>query len=364
MKIIKWISVVLVTIAITIAIVVFALPYVLGVPQKRLPDNTQTKILKALSSWDSLKPSYAGHMGEYASSGDYLGYGRAPCRPNTRNSADEEGVMQRVVEGVRYYHPVLSAQCGLKAYGLYIKGDESQYESLVAYADNLISLQDARGAFQYPFAYKYYLSGEMLAPGWVSGMAQGQALSLLSRAYRVTKDQKYILAGRKALAFMQVSTRDGGVMTTLSDFSKKYKDEIFFEEYVSTPANYTLNGYIFALLGVYDWSQLDQSIVADQGAASDLFKRGMRSLHILLPSYDLGKVSAYDLGYVTFEGKTPHISSGYHAVHIFLLNAIHSITGDEISKEYRDRWILYMNPKTREISEKLAAKNISWPILN
>ncbi|WP_158262116.1 D-glucuronyl C5-epimerase family protein [Pseudomonas sp. BBP2017] len=364
MKILKWISIALIAITTTVVFVVFAVPYILGVPQNRLPDNTQAKILKALRSWDSLKPSYAGHMEQYDNNGDYLGYGRGPCRPNTRNSDDGKGVMQRVIEGERYYHPVLSAQCGLKAYGLYIKGDKNQYKSILAYADNLVALQDQRGAFQYPFPYKYYLSGEILAPGWVSGMAQGQALSFLARAYHVTKDQKYIQAGRKALTFMQVSTKDGGVMTTLNDFSSKYKNEIFFEEYVSTPANYTLNGYMFALLGVYDWSQLDQAITADQSTASDLFKRGMQSLRILLPSYDLGKVSAYDLGYVTFKDKTPHISSGYHAVHIFLLNAIYSITGDEISKDYRDRWILYMNPKAREISEKLAEKNISWPILN
>lgn len=343
--------------------IVYAVPYMLGVPQNSLPSGAQRVILSKLVAWGDQNPGYKSRMDSYSAIGDYLGYGAALCKESERNKFDKDGVLQRVVGNEQHYHPVLTAQCGLKSYGQYLSGSNAQLQALIANANNLISLQGDDGALRYPFPFRYYLTGQTLSPGWVSGMAQGQALSLYSRAYSATKDPKYIEAGRKAIAFMQVPTSKGGVMTTLKDLSDKYSNEIFFEEYVSTPANYTLNGYIFALLGIYDWSQIDPSVDANQDTAKELFARGVRSLHILLPYYDLGKLSSYDLGYMTIKGKMPHISKGYHGVHIYLLNAMYSITGDSMFSSYRDRWELYMNPSVRALNEELAKRDISWPIL-
>lgn len=363
MKISKIFGLTIIALGLMVAFVVFAVPFLVGIPQKDLPNGTQSVIYSKLSTWGNHNPGYKTRMGGYSATGDYLGYGKSTCEENARNKFDGSGVLQRVVGDTQYYHPVLTAQCGLKSYGQFLSGKDGQYQSLIANADNLISLQDSSGALRYPFSFRYYLTGQTLSPGWVSGMAQGQALSLYARAYFATKDIKYIGAGRKALEFMQVPTDRGGVMTSLKDFSEQHSGEIFFEEYVSQPANYTLNGYIFALLGLYDWSQIDSGIDANQATAKDLFDRGMHSLRILLPSYDLGKISAYDLGYVTIKGKKPHISKGYHAVHIYLLNALYSITGDEEFRKYRDRWTLYMHPYVRATNEELAKRDIAWPIL-
>lgn len=343
-------------------LIVYAFPYLIGVPQHPLPKGAQKVIYSKLAAWGNQNPGYNTRMSAYSASGDYLGYGSSICKESARNKFDKYGVLQRVVGNEQYYHPVLSAQCGLKSYGQYLSGRNDQLEALIANANNLITLQGADGALRYPFSFRYYLTGQILNPGWVSGMAQGQALSLYSRAYYATKDSTYIEAGRKALAFMQIPTSNGGVMTTLEDYSEKYSNEIFFEEYVSTPANYTLNGYIFALIGIYDWSQIDPSIDADQDIARDLFNRGVRSLKILLPHYDLGKISSYDLGYLTVKGTQPHISKGYHGVHIYLLNAMYSITGDSVFSSYRDRWTLYMNPYARAVSMELSKRDLSWPL--
>ena len=363
MKLSRVVGLATIALGLILAFVIFILPYLFSIPQKKLPVGTQSVIYGKLSTWGDQNPGYKTRMGQYSATGDYLGYGIAICGENARNKFDGGGVLQRVVGDAQYYHPVLTAQCGLKSYGQFLSGKEGQYQSLIANANNLISLQDSSGALRYPFPFRYYLTGETFSPGWVSGMAQGQALSLYARAYSATKDIKYIDAGRKALEFMQVPTNRGGVMTSLKDFSAQHAGEIFFEEYVSQPANYTLNGYIFALLGIYDWSQIDKNINANQDVAKDLFERGIRSLHILLPNYDLGKISAYDLGYVTVKGKKPHISKGYHAVHIYLLNALYSITGDDEVRKYRDRGGLYMHPYVRAVYVELAKRDISWPII-
>lgn len=43
-----------------------------------------------------------------------------------------------------------------------------------------------------------------LKAGWHSAMAQGHALSVLTRAYHVTKDMKYINAAAKALHLFKI----------------------------------------------------------------------------------------------------------------------------------------------------------------
>ncbi len=128
-------------------------------------------------------------------------------------------------------------------------------------------------------------------------------------------------------------------MTTLADLDPNLSEFIFFEEYVSEPANYTLNGYISALLGLYDWAHLPREFDVGQGIAKNYFNEGIETLRKILPYYDMGGISTYDLGYITFDVNQPNISPIYHGVHIYLLHAVHSITGDLIFKEYRDRWM-------------------------
>ena len=56
------------------------------------------------------------------------------------------------------------------------------------------------GAFRHPFRYKHYQ--RWYEPGWVSGMAQGLALSVFARAYYLSCDHKLIVAGDKAFDFL------------------------------------------------------------------------------------------------------------------------------------------------------------------
>src|SRR5690606_29452397 len=126
------------------------------------------------------------------------------------------------------------SQYALTQYGIYISNrDEGAKHRFLAAVDRLLKMQDEEGAFRYNFAWKYYLTKEIYEPGWVSGMAQGQALSALSRAYYVTHDPKFIEAGNKALDFMIRPVEEGGTMTTLGDLHPSLTNYIFFEEYIS-----------------------------------------------------------------------------------------------------------------------------------
>jgi len=274
--------------------------------------------------WD-----FSQNIAPYDSFGPYLNYHLTKdysARPKVRFV----GGLPEVRYGDAYYrNPVTMSQFALMQHGA------GEHEQFLATADALLEMQDLDGAFRYQFPWTYYLSGETYAPGWVSGMAQGQALSVFARAYHLTGDKRYLTAGNLAFDFMLIPTTDGGVMTTLADLDQSLSGYIWFEEYVSSPANYTLNGYMFALLGLYDWSHYNP-------VAGDYFGKGIESLVNMLPYYDIGGMTCYDLGHITFGDKDPHVNTKYHGVHIKLLHALHSITGNRWLQHFEHLWQSYI----------------------
>ncbi len=208
-------------------------------------------------------------------------------------------------------------------------------------ADKLLTLQDSRGGFLYNFQWRYYLNNYDYKPGWVSAMAQGQALSVLARAYEITGNKKYLEAGNKALNFLITPISKGGVMANLGSLSSSLKNNIIFEEYISHVPTYTLNGFMFSLLGLYDWANVDDS--NKKNTAEKYFNEGIKSLTQILKYYDIGGFTCYDLGYITKNREKPHIAVNYHGVHIYLLNSLYSITNDRILYDYYKLWKAYVD---------------------
>lgn len=128
-------------------------------------------------------------------------------------------------------------------------------------------------------------------------------------------------------------------MTTMADLDPSLDGYVFFEEYVSTPSNYVLNGYMFALFGLYDWSKVE---AGDHGQdrAADYFERGIETLTHVLPYYDIGGISSYDLGYITFKAK-PKAKHGYHQLHTRQLHVLYNLTGEPKLREYELKWVAY-----------------------
>ena len=164
------------------------------------------------------------------------------------------------------------------------------------------------------------------------------ALSVFSRAYHVTGDERFLQAGDRALDFLVTPVSEGGVMDALGDVDPSLAGDIMFEEYVAKPSGHTLNGFMGSLLGLYDWSQVKTSR-ANQ--ARSYFDRGVESLKRILPYYDIGGFTAYDLGYITY-GKKPYVNPSYHSVHVYVLHALASITGDAELYKYEKLWASYV----------------------
>lgn len=277
---------------------------------------------------------------EYTPDGDYLNYGKTVFhRESTSLKLDAEGVPMVFQAGAFHYSPGTVAIAALAEHGRYkISGDSKKFFSM---AEKLLTLMGEDGALRYPYPYRHYTSTQALAVGWTSGMDQGMALSVFSRAYLVSKDRKWIDAGSRALRFLQ-TPYPHGPSSNLGDLDSSLAQRTFFLEYPTQPHSYTLNGYMFTLLGLYDWAAITKTQQAEQ-----LFIDGVDTLVRVLPYYDIGTFSAYDLSYIThsklpyLQPRKPHIAPRYHAIHIAQLRALHSVSKREELKSTAERWQRY-----------------------
>lgn len=197
------------------------------------------------------------------------------------------------------------------------------------------------GCWYHDFDFTYPLLNETIRKPWISAMTQGLAISVMTRAYLLTGNVRYAQVAERALIPFSRKVEQGGIARSFSitgngDDSGQTQ---FYEEYPTGPhPTYTLNGFMFSLIGLYDLSLLPNS------RAEDLFQKGLRTLRVAVPLYDLGDGSSYDLVHLTRPPKPVHHDLGYHLVHITLLNALGSATGDSNLLWYRDQWNSYGMP--------------------
>ncbi|XP_056427580.1 D-glucuronyl C5-epimerase isoform X3 [Hyla sarda] len=203
-----------------------------------------------------------------------------------------------------------------------------------AACDWLVRNQDAKGGWPIMVTRKLGEGFKALEPGWYSAMAQGQAISTLVRAYLLTKEQVYLDSALKATAPFKLPSEKHGVKAV---FMNKYD---WYEEYPTTPSSFVLNGFIYALLGLYD---LKETAGEKQGKeARLLYERGIESLHAMLPLYDTGSGSIYDLRHFML-GTAPNLARwDYHTTHINQLQLLASIDGSPIFRDFVRRWKSYL----------------------
>jgi heparosan-N-sulfate-glucuronate 5-epimerase len=201
-------------------------------------------------------------------------------------------------------NPVTVAQLGLAA--LDRRGDDAGWERLAAdAAATLEAAMEDDGSIPYRFAMPHTYA---LEPPWISAMAQGQAASLFLRLGRRPE------LGYRALRPLHeppllVEMPEGPVL----------------QEYPTRPPAHVLNGWIFALFGLYDASVYESSEQAELARAA--FERGAAAVAARIPEYEtLGGWSRYDL----YPHRLTHVASPfYHSLHVELLRALVRLAPDE-----------------------------------
>ncbi|XP_048775492.1 D-glucuronyl C5-epimerase B-like [Ostrea edulis] len=204
-------------------------------------------------------------------------------------------------------------------------------------ANYFVRHQDPRGGWPVKVTRKLIPEVMELEPGWYSAMGQGQAISLLVRAYVASKDSTYLEAAGRALDIFDIPSSEGGV---LAKFLNKYD---WYEEYPTTPSSFVLNGFIYSLIGLYDLKEIAIGRIREK--AAKLYEKGMMTLKTMLPMFDSGIGTFYDLRHIT-AGLAPNRARwDYHKVHIKQLYLLVELDDDKLFKNTLQRWKGYMKGK-------------------
>ena len=231
------------------------------------------------------------------------------------------------------YNPIAISQYGLGNYNLYTKFKEKEnFHKFIRTAnwliDHLEKNQNGIPVWMHHFDFEYR---DTLNSPWYSGLAQGQGVSVLVRAYQETKDEKYLIAADEAFLSFGLSLERGGVI------AYDQNDNLWIEEYIVKPPTHILNGFIWALWGVYDYYLLTESQWAKK-----IFQAGVKTLSQNIHRYDIGYWSLYELSATRLKMIA---SPFYHQLHIVQLIVMYKLTRKERFLEYAKKWENYQNKK-------------------
>ena len=247
----------------------------------------------------------------------------------------------------RQYNPIAIAQYGLGNYNLFRRsGNRAHRDKLFAVADWLVQHLERtpHGLEVWNHHFDWEYRDKLRAP-WYSALAQGQGISLLLRAQKESGGFRYLEAAQRALASFFKPVSEGGVAFTDD------RGDLWFEEYIVSPPTHILNGFIWAVWGIYDYF-----LVTREASVQDLFALSVATLLRNLERYDLGFWSLYEQSGT----RLPMVASPfYHQLHIVQLRVMHRLTGERKFTEVADRWETYgksPGKRTRALCYKSAFK--------
>ncbi len=259
---------------------------------------------------------------------------------------DEKGVFLLFQEDTKRwdYYPISVFNYGLAAYQhFYNNKNEEFLEKSLNQANWALKTQEKTGKYKGCWLCGYDNKTFSLKAGWQSAMAQGLGISLLLRLWMITQNEQYLESASLALLPFHKTVDEGGV---LAMYKKKY---IFFEEYPSNPSSFVLNGYVSAI-----WGLRDYGLFLNDNTVLNLWNQSVEVLSEILPQYDLGYWSRYDLR----EGEINVASQFYHHYHITLLNILYKLSQFLIFKNYAQLFNQYEKNKIYYL--KALSQKIVW----
>ena len=269
----------------------------------------------------------------------------------------------------RQYNPIAIAQYGLARFNRWCDTRSSDDEKAwLAAADwlerQLVPNGHGLHMWMHHFDWPYR---EVLRAPWYSGLAQGCGVSLLVRAADATGEWRYAKAAYLAFEPLTRGIDAGGVLAT------DPRGRPWIEEYIVRPPSHILNGFIWALWGVYDYTRFTGASEPGQ-----LFDACVSTIATALPEYDTGRWSLYELPPSPFglppspyglrrtsrrTGPQMLASRYYHTLHIVQLRVLQRLTGIDTFGTVADRWQRYLESpmkRTRALVEKATFKLLHY----
>ncbi len=245
---------------------------------------------------------------------------------------DSNGVPLSTYHNKEVYNPVAMAQVALCLIDLSYK-DTAYLLQSEQIAKKLIGISlEKNNTLFFPYAFNFNLhsnkSNVMQAP-WYSAMAQGQVLSVYVRLFERTNKKHYLDIAKKVFNSFNTYQNQGDNPWVSYVDKKGY---LWLEEYPMNNPNFTLNGMIFAIYGIYDYYR-----VTKDEKASLILKSAIATIEKYISEFR----NDGDISYYCLEHKV--MSEKYHMIHVEQLDMLYKITGD---KEFQKMHIQFKNDFT------------------
>ncbi len=213
-------------------------------------------------------------------------------------------------------HPTNAMNLATEA--LEYRGNWSEFREIMEWMLSYAEERDGALFFNFYFQWE--------APGipWNSSLSQGIAAGYYAIAYKKFGDPNFLRAARGFARSFLIPQENGGFVINTSY-------GLFFLEYSNAPDDLVLNGFMLSLKGLTVYSCL-----MDDNEINQLVMEGLKTLHEMLPDYDIGNWSLYS----TKHGKA---DERYHRLHVRLLYFLGRWYHDDLLLEYAERWDSYLN---------------------
>lgn len=229
-------------------------------------------------------------------------------------------------EGDLSYHPISIVQYGLAHFNRWLETEDADSKQAFltcaqflanSYTENLIT---KHALWWYNFPLRFPSREE----AWISGMAQGQILSLLVRAYELSQDEQYLSVAEKAYCSLTLDLEQDGCLSR-----DKYGP--FIQELAFKPHTTILNGALYAFIGIIEYARIQPGLRQD---ILDLSS----GIEARLKSFDTGYWSKYSQQ-IRFNLADLH----YHKVHIRQLEFVGEALDNAVFKATAQKFTGYLD---------------------
>ena len=235
---------------------------------------------------------------------------------------DKNGLPYQLINNQPVYSIILTIQYGLICNEWYLKNHEPE-KNKASILKCIKWLDENKVEFYDSYVWLSPINEQYgINEGWISGMYQGQAISLYLRAFQLFNNHEYLKTSEKIFNSFKYDFKDGGFIRI------DKHDCVWFEEYPTNPPSYVLNGFIYGMFGV-----LDLYRITKRKEIKDLWEECIRTLEVNLPKYDVWYWSIYDQ-------LKQELASFYYQknVHIPLMKILFNLTGKDIFNQYATKW--------------------------
>ena len=163
-----------------------------------------------------------------------------------------------------------------EANGYYLSGHENS--NLRQLLGEVLPLATKRAG---GIAWEYMFQFDGGRPPWTSGLSQGTALQVFARSWSRFHEPALLSAAQQALGIFEQAPSNGVRVKTPAGAN--------YAEYTYAPSDRILNGFIQAVIGIYDYTQITKDPLGQK-----LFEEGDAEARAETPHYDTGAWSMYD----------------------------------------------------------------------